>query len=353
MKMKRIFALLLSAALVSALFTGVGFAAESEEEVTEVVPMTEEEPEAESEDEDSLELSYPIWNIAGIVPWGEGGSTDTLMRALGIATETIIGQTIDVQDMPGNSGATGLEYVYDQPSDGYTILMAAENAPLYDALGISELSYDDFDCVLLIGDQTTAVVVPADSPYESVGELFESAATGHDIVMAGTGTGALPWTMGGLITAITDAQLGIEDYDGDASAIQAVIDGEAQFTISKLGAVRDDYENGDVKLLCVIADEEDPDFPGVPPITDDYPEFEEYLPWGPFCGVFVTKDTDPEIVQTLTDAFQEGFEDADFQAVLEENVVNPLGYSGDEANEYISNWADTTLGALEEAGLIS
>ncbi len=346
MKLKRFLSVLLSAVLVSSLFTAVGFADETEEATEAATEAADDE-----DDDGGIELSYPIWDVTGIVPWGDGGQTDTIMRALGIAAEQPLGQTIDVQNMPGNTGADGLEYVYDENSDGYTILMAAENPTLYKALGISDLDYDDFECVLLVGDQTTAVVVAADSPYDTITDLVGAAVT-DDLVIAGTGTGGLPWTAGGLLSAVIGIEFGSEEYDGDASAIQAVEDGECDFTICKIGAAIDDYRSGDLKMLCVLADEAASEVPDVQPITQIYPLFKNYLPWGPFCGVFVKNDTDPAIVSALTKAFQTAFNDSDFQQVLSDNCVNPMGLSGNEAEEYIKGWQDETISALQSAGVL-
>lgn len=53
--------------------------------------------------------------------------------------------------------------------------MGAENPTLYDVLDISTLTYSDFDCVYLIGDEVVGIIVNKDSKYNSFSELIEDA----------------------------------------------------------------------------------------------------------------------------------------------------------------------------------
>jgi hypothetical protein len=43
--------------------------------------------------------------------------------------------------------------------------------------------------------------------------------------------------------------------------------------------------------------------PEVPPITEDYPDFGRYLPWGPFYGIFVKRDVPDDAKAKLVAAF--------------------------------------------------
>ncbi len=346
MKMKRLLSVLLTAALVSALFAPAGSAEETEELAEAAVSETEEA--AEEAEEDTADGAD---EIVGIVPWGAGGQTDTLMRALGSIVVPALDKGLNIQNMPGNTGADGLAYVYEQASDGSTLLMSAENPALYHALMISDLDYDDFTCILLVGDETTGVIVGPDSPYESLTDIVNAALSGETVTLAGTGVGGLPWNVAMMIYEITGAEFERVDYDGDASAKEAVANGECDFTISKLGAAVDDHDAGLVNYVCVIADEPVDPLPDVPAVTDEYPEFENYLPWAPFSGVFVKNDTDSATVESLTEAFSQAYQDDQFQTILAYNYVNGLGYSGDEAAEYIRNWSEETSTMLQEIAM--
>lgn len=295
---------------------------------------------------------FPPQNISGIIQWGEGGGTDELMRPLAALAEKELGVPMLVENMSGGAGAIAMQYVYDQAPDGSTLLMGAENPALYRELGILDLTYQNFECVLLIGDETTAVTVGKNAPYSSLRELCKAAEAGKEITMATTGTGGLPWEVGAMLNGITGVSFDQIQYDSDASALAAVLHGECDFTVCKLQACLPDYRNGDLELLCMISDTASEQAPEVRPVTEEYPEFAQYLPWGPFYGVFVREGTDKERTERLSEAFRKAFLDPDYQGLLKERGVNPMGLTGAEAEKYLVSWHTNTVDALRKAGAV-
>lgn len=296
---------------------------------------------------------YPTQNVNGIVQWGAGGGTDSVMRPLSTLAEQNLGKSIVIQNMTGATGSVATQYVYDAPADGYTLLMGAENPTLYKAMGISDLTYDDFECVYLIGDETIGFIVGKDSKYNSFTEVIEDAlANPGTIKLATAGDGSSPWEMGAIISSVTGAEFMHIPYDSDASAKNAVISGECAVTTCKVQSGIEEYKSGDVKYLCMFSVEPVELMADVPVVVDEYPDFAKYLPWGPFYGVFVKNGTDPEIIEALSKAYTEAGNDPSFQQVLENFNINFMGYSGGQAKEYISNWQSNTLKALEDAGLV-
>ncbi len=338
---KKIVALTTAAVLSATLLAGCGASTGSSSAAAQGAPSG------------TAKAGYPTQDINGIVQWGEGGGTDSLMRPLATLAQDKLGKSIVVQNMTGGTGSIATQYVYDQDADGYNLLMGAENPSLYNALDILDLTYDNFDCVLLIGDETVGVAVGKNSPYTSLKEICDAANSGKELTLATTGTGGLPWEVSALITSITGASFTQVQYDSDASARVAVLGGECDFTICKVQSCLEEYKSGDLKLLCMLANDTVAQMPDVPLITEEYPEFAEYLPWGPFYGVFVKEGTDPAVVETLSNAFTEAFNDASYQEVLKNYNINPMGYTGDEAKAYLASWRENTVNALTKAGAIS
>lgn len=140
------------------------------------------------------ETPFPENDITGVVQWGAGGGTDSLMRPLASITEDILDVSIVVQNKPGATGAIGAHYVYDLPANGYNLLMGAENPQLYTMLGISELTYENFEPIYLIGDEKVGIIVGKDSKYESFTELIEDAlANPGEVSISSTGNTYFTW----------------------------------------------------------------------------------------------------------------------------------------------------------------
>lgn len=302
----------------------------------------------------ALAEDYPTKNLNGVIQWGAGGGTDSLMRPLGSLAEKELGVSIVMQNMTGGTGSIATQYVYDQAADGYTLLLGAENPALYKALDISDLTYDDFTCAFLIGDETVGIIVGKDSKYNTFTDLIADAlANPGQITLSTTGTGGLPWEVGALITHVTGATFNQIPYDSDASARTAVMSGECVFTVCKVQSGIEAWKAGDIKYLTMVAKESVPVMAEIPLITAEYPDFEQFLPWGPFYGVFVKKDTDAAFVEKLSAAFKTAFADPTYQEVLTNYNINALGYTGDEAAEYIAGWQKVTVDALKSSGAIA
>ena len=324
MKKRKILAMLLAAGMMIGCLAGCGGSAGAEEESTDTQAASTG--------------AYPEKDISGIIQWGAGGGTDSLMRPLATLAEAQLGVSIVVENKTGGTGSIATQYVYDQAADGYTLLMGAENPQLYSALDILELTYADFEPVFLIGDETVGVVVSKNSPYTSLTEIIDAAlASPGTVTLSTTGTGGLPWEVASFLTAVTGATFNQIPYDSDATAKAAVLSGECDFTICKVQSGIEDYKAGELKFLSMLATEPVEQMSEVPLITAEYPDFEQYLPWGPFYGVFVKAGTDQAAIDTLSAAFETAFNDASYQDLLAGFNINALGYTGDEAKEYLDN----------------
>ena len=87
--------------------------------------------------------------------------------------------------------------------------------------------------------------------------------------------------------------------------------------------------------------------PGVPPITEDYPVFKKFLPWGPFYGVFVHKDSDEKV--HWEDLIFSGTV-PEFKKFVEDFGAIPMNVSGNEANRFLKKWQSVTTWLLHDAG---
>jgi len=351
MKMKKLVAMSLSVCMVGAMLAGCGNS--SNETTTTAATAAGGETTAATTAAAGGETDFPTKNISGIIQWGAGGGTDNLMRPLAAGAEKILGKSIVCENKTGATGSIATQYAYDQPADGYSLLMGAENPQLYTALGTINLSYADFEPVFLIGDETVGIVVSADSKYQSFKEIVDDAlARPGEVTLSTTGVGGLPWEVGAFIKAVTGATFNQVPYDSDATAKTAVIGGECDFTVCKVQSGIEDHTAGTLKFLCMFADEEVEVLADVPLITAEYPDFAQYMPWGPFYGIFVKTGTDQAIIDKLSAAFAQAFEDSSYQEQLAASNIQPLGLFGDDAKDYLKSWQLNTINALNKAGAI-
>lgn len=298
-----------------------------------------------------LTAEYPDNDVNGYIAWAAGGATDTLSRAIAVQAQKYLGTNIIMQNKTGATGAVATEFVAHQAADGYSILFNAENPTLYHVMDISTVDYDDFYPILLFGQQIACVIVPPDSKYNSIKDVIEDAKANPGKINLGiSGAGGLPYNVACMISSTSGVEFNQVPFDGDSSIISALLGGHVDLSVVNYSTCADLYKTGDVKILTVLDNDRLEAIPDVECITEVYPEYEKYFPWGAFTGVWVRNDVDDDVKQKLTEAFQKGFQTDDFQDYMEENYIVPLGTSGDEAMDYVKRWQSVTTWILYDAG---
>lgn len=297
------------------------------------------------------EGSYPSTSITGVIPWGAGGTTDTLARAITPLAEEALGQSIVLTNKPGGSSAIGTHYVHEQKADGYHVLFSAENPALYGVLDISDLGFEDFEPITIYARGIATVVVPVDSPYQTLDDLLQDAkARPGKVKMGSTGPGGLPFVVGTMINSAADTEFNMIPFDGDGPALTALLGGHIDASVTVLSAAINNAEAGRVRILAVINDKPVEQLPDVPPVTQTLPELEKHLPWGPFFGVWVKKGTPEFVKERLIDAFSKAEQDPKFLAYLDNMKAVPMNLHGEEAKRYWHQWQSTTAWLLHEDG---
>lgn len=298
------------------------------------------------------EIAFPEKDISGIIQWGEGGATDLISRSLASIAEDELGVSLVMENITGATGAIGAQHVYDQPSDGHTLLFGAENPNLYQLLEISERDYvNDFVPISIIGQSYAGVVVKADSEFDTLEDVVEYAQENPDKLKMGTsGEGGLPHVASAMLKSQLDTSFNLIPYDGDGPLSVALLGGEIDITVLAVSAAQEYVESGDFKMLTVLHNEALDSLPEVDPITEIYPEFDQYMPWGPFQGIFAHIDTPDEVIEILSDAFEEAQKDEEFIENMNNLGVDPQNLRGEEAQEFVENNQSTSTWMLYEAG---
>ncbi|MCI4665105.1 MAG: tripartite tricarboxylate transporter substrate binding protein [Neomegalonema sp.] len=296
---------------------------------------------------------YPTKEIKGVIQWGAGGSTDTVMRSVTPHAEKALGGTIVMQNMTGGVGAIALNFVARGKADGYTLLMGAENPLLYKIMGLGKKDYTDFVPIVLLARGTPVLVARADAPYDDyAGMMAYIKKNPGALRMGATGPGGLPSVVTAMMTTV-EGKLDViaVPFDGDGPALTALQGGAIDVMPAVLGAAIEGIRAGKMKALAVFDVKPQPYLPKTPVITSFNKKYESFLPWGPFFGVFAPKGTPADVVAKLSAAYAEGIKHPDFVKLMEGRGFTIMGTSGKEAQEFLTKWQQNTAWLLHDAGL--
>lgn len=213
---------------------------------------------------------FPTKPITLILPYGAGGSTDITARAFAGAATEALGQPIIIQAKPGAGGAIASDLVAKAPADGYTLLMGGTgpNATLPAIEGRSK-GPDDLAAVCRIQYNAHLVLVPADAPYKTMGELIQFAKANPGKIRFGNvglwGASDLVWKQIQLKTGISTKIL---PYDDGSQSLIALLGGHIDVMSSYPTNTAAQIKAGKVIPLATSDSKRDPDFPDVPTLKE-------------------------------------------------------------------------------------
>ena len=124
-------------------------------------------------------LAQPISNkpVKVVVPYSPGGGTDVIGRSLLQNMSGLMGQAFILDNKPGAGTVIGTDYVAKSEPDGKTLLLTSSAVSINASL-IKNLPYNtlrDLAPIARICEGPNVIVVRADSPFLSIGDVIRSA----------------------------------------------------------------------------------------------------------------------------------------------------------------------------------
>ena len=294
---------------------------------------------------------YPERDVTAVIQWGAGGGTDVAMRGYAPYAEEALGKKIVLQNKPGAAGAIGANFVLQQPSDGYTILMGAEPQALFRVMKMAEFDYDQFYPINIAAIANSILLVAKpDAPWNNMQDLLSFVQANPKKVkqyMAGQGT--VPYTVNTMIGSLTKFETIQVPFDGDGPAIAALQGGHLDIGFIASGAAIEHVKAGRLKALGVL---DNKPFQGIAPMTDapSLKSLPKYLPWGSWYGVFVKKDTPEPVKAKLVAAFKKAGDNPQYRKMMEGRGTTMLNVGGADAEKFIKKWQSTTAWLYQDAG---
>lgn len=323
--MKRIIVLLLASVMVSGIF-------------------------AEGQ-QDGGASKYPEKDLTLIVPWSAGGGTDTIARALVQNAKEYIGVNVNVVNKTGGQGVVGMAAASTARADGYTVGLITFGLSTYNLLGLSDLSYRDFELLQLLNQSAAVLYVKADSEWDSLKELVDFAKANPGQVSLGhTGAGGDKHLSAASFATAYDVEFNYVPFDGAAPSRSALLGGHVDVAVAGIAEVKQLYEAGEIKILSFNNTERHPSFPEIPTIGEvGYEMDAPVLDWR---GLAMPKGVPADRVAFLEEGFKKMFDDPEFKTFCDE-VGLVLVYEDAAGYEaFLSNMEEVLKPTLDSVGLL-
>lgn len=247
--------------------------------------------------------TYPVKAIRLVVVSAPGGTTDALARAFSQRLADKFGQSVVVDNKPGGGGVIAGEIVAHATPDGYTLLLANLSHSLMGTLH-ANLSFDpmrDFTPVAFMGLTNSVLVTNVNLPVKTVQDIIAYAKTRPgDLNYAGGTTGATAHLSGELFKLMTGVSITHVPYKGTASAITAVIGGEAQMAFLSLPPCVPLIQSGRLRGVAIGSAKRSAALPDLPTVAESgLPGF-DVSAWN---GILAPRGAPRSIVMRLNHEF--------------------------------------------------
>jgi tripartite-type tricarboxylate transporter receptor subunit TctC len=289
---------------------------------------------------------YPDKPITYVVPYTPGGTNDNIARIIARHLGERLGQPIVVENKPGAAGTVGAAYVAHATADGYTLLNASIGN-LAIAPQLVAVQFDPFKDLMpvahLAGSRSVIAVNPK-LPIHSIAELVSYAKAHPGELTYGTSGNGTP---GHISTEYLKLLAGIDmvhvPYKGSAQALTDATAGHIDLVSDPLANTF--VQAGKLRGLAFFGTETAPDLPGIPALTETYPEWK-------FSGAFLAMapaGTPPAVLETLRKAFDDVLAEPSTISELKALGMAPQRLSTEDSEAIIQNTHDLSKEIIEKA----
>ena len=219
--------------------------------------------------------AWPSRPIRIIVPFAPGGSGDITARLVGKSIEDKTGQPFVVENKPGANGIVGVLAVKAAAADGYTLMLATTSTNAANIHMFKSPGYDpekDFTVVGVIGSSGAFLVVPADSPYKTLGDLLVYAKANPGKLNFGYFNASSQVPAEVLATKAAVQWQGVA-YKAIGNAWTDLYAGAIQFMFVDLTAGRGQVVASKARPLAITLPERSPLYPELPTLSETFPGF--------------------------------------------------------------------------------
>ncbi len=298
---------------------------------------------------------FPERPLTIIVPYGAGGGSDQLSRAMAAALEKAVGVGVQVVNKPGGGGMAAVPDFMAAPADGYTILESIDDAISNNASGkLKENPAVDWVPLAMAQITFSQIYVRPDDERFSDWESFVAHAKANPGQVKIANVGNIGSMERVNMLKIEEA-LGFKTnqiaFDKPAERYAALLGGHVDALFEQPGDVRSFLDSGKMKPILTLFGERPAAFADVPTLKDVGVGFEPLLR---FRGFWTLPGVPEERREYLEAAMRKAFNSDTFQAFNRKKYMHLIDSYRDMegSRKLIKGAIDTYKAVYKEIGII-
>lgn len=293
---------------------------------------------------------YPSKQINWYIHSSAGGGTDIFSRTAALRLRRILKVPIVISTMSGGSGARMLNYLMEQPADGYTIVSLTNSNLASMARGLTRARRKDLVGIARGCYDPQSFCISTKGKFKTIQEIVKYGKANPGKVKFGLAH------MAGIdhVTAYAFSKAAgfkpeYVPFKGGGEIIVALMGGTIDVGVLNPSEFMGQYEAGNVKPAVFLVANRLKDFPDTPTAKE--------LGWdvemATWRGVAVKAGTPAPIVKKLRDAFQKTMKHKIYQNYLRDNSMGPESIlTGEEWDKFLDSKWPIWQDAMKELGYI-
>ena len=292
---------------------------------------------------------YPSAPVRIIVPYGPGGGTDNIARALGERLSRKWNQPVVIENRAGAEAVVGTEAVARAPADGYTLGFVAPGHTLNPSTR-AKLPYDtlrDFAPITMVAQTPFALAVSNETPARTAQELA-ALAKARPGKLAYASADASSRLAGEMFNMLAGVHILNVPYKSIANAIADLVGGHVQINYASLSSLLPHHAGGKVRLLAISGNERSPLAPDVPTLAEAGWGAWEISAWYALCA---PAGTPRAIIEKVAKDVADISGEPEYRAALLKLGAVPLTTSPEGFAKFIVDDIARTSKVLKAAGI--
>jgi tripartite-type tricarboxylate transporter receptor subunit TctC len=234
---------------------------------------------------DARAQEFPNRTIRLLVGFPAGGPSDVPARIIADKMQKALGQAVVVENKTGASGMIALNDMLMQPRDGHTLLLCSY-LDVSNTLLFKKAAYKvgDIAPISLVSKAYYAFTVPTTLPVASMKEFIAYAKERPGKLNYGkVGAGSVTELLAKQLEKVAGISMVGVPFKGTGPALQEVIAGRLELTVTPVALALPQHEGGKVKLLGLTSTERLAVLAKVPTLLEQGVPISNYGWWG-MCG---------------------------------------------------------------------
>ena len=294
----------------------------------------------------------PVSGLRLMVPNSPGSGYDTTAReAAQVMEDEELADGIEVFNLEGAGGTVGLQRLVNEEANADMLMQMGLGVVGAQYSNQSEATLDQTTPVARLIEEAEAIVVPADSPYQTLDQLVQAwSADPGAVPVGGASNPGGPDHLTAMLLAeevgVPPTEVNYIAYDGGGELLAGILGGQIAAGATGVGEVAEQAAAGEVRILGVTT-EEPVEGVDAPTLTEQGVD----LVFSNWRGIVAAPGISDEEAQRHVDLITEMQGTEAWQQVLEDQGWTDAFLAGDEFGAFIEEESARVQGVLGGLGL--